>query len=133
MSEQFSQSQSSRGSWPHSGVCARAQWGDRGSVVAGVPNSYNRVQHTSRPVAATREDGSQANLADTLNHLLPEYFEPRPSDNSNIGETASVSADPSLKSGEAGPQVCCNTIEPRARAVCRPLLLSVPFILPQVG
>jgi len=50
------------------------------------------VNYTSRPIAAVREDASQPSLGDMLNDLLSEYFEARSTDNSNIGETASVSA-----------------------------------------
>ncbi len=59
---------------------------------AGLPSTYEGVQYTSRPIAAVREDASQPSLGDMLNSLLPEYFEARSADNSNIGETASVSS-----------------------------------------
>jgi len=59
---------------------------------AGLPSDYECVNYTSRPIAAVREDASQPSLGDMLNDLLSEYFEARSTDNSNIGETASVSA-----------------------------------------
>jgi len=58
----------------------------------GLPSDYECVNYTSRPIAAVREDASQPSLGDMLNDLLSEYFEARSTDNSNIGETASVSA-----------------------------------------
>ena len=64
------------------------------------------MQYTSRPVPAVREDSSHLTLGDTLNELLPEYFEARAADNSNIGETASVSAGASGSPQNSRSQVC---------------------------
>ena len=64
------------------------------------------MQYTSRPVPAVRDDGAHPTLGDTLNELLPEYFEARAADNSNIGETASVSAGASGSPQDSRSQVC---------------------------
>ena len=63
------------------------------------------LQHTSRPMSAVREDLSQRTLGEALEDLLPEYFEVGSRDNSNIGETASVSATPAAANEDRQAQV----------------------------
>lgn len=62
------------------------------------------MQYTSRPLAAAREDLSQKSLGEALEDLLPEYFEVGSRDNSNIRETASVSAATAAASDERQTQ-----------------------------
>ena len=64
----------------------------QGRPSVGIPSTLDALHHTSRPAAAVREDLSQSTLGETLDKILPEYFEAGSHDNSNIGETASVSA-----------------------------------------
>lgn len=61
-------------------------------MLAGSASQAEHLQYTSRSIAAAREDLSQRSLGEALEDLLPEYFEVGSRDNSNIGETASVSS-----------------------------------------
>lgn len=70
----------------------------------GSASKADSLQYTSRPLAAAREDLSQKSLGEALEDLLPEYFEVGSRDNSNIGETASVSAAGAAASDERQTQ-----------------------------
>lgn len=54
---------------------------------------------------AARDDLSHRTLGEALEAILPEYCDIGNSDNSNIGETASVSAAAARASGESQTQV----------------------------
>lgn len=75
------------------------------ATATGTPNSLDMLHYTSRPATAIREDLSRPTLGEALDEILPEYFEAGSSDNSNIGETASVSAAGTGPSDSQQPQV----------------------------
>ena len=64
------------------------------------------LNYTSRPIASVKEDLSHRTLGEALEELLPEYFETGSGDNSNIGETASVSAAGTQVSEDRQSQAC---------------------------